>query len=205
MRPTLLRRALHLTVVLHRPQTIKPNPHQTTAGQYDKSFERVTNTIESRLLFRQENFPKMNLYDGAWGEETQHQLKQAAKEDVTGQEPETPGARQARSFFIDKEVNADSPYADFGINNKNYYSPTREAWREKVRSNKNKISKIPQKLSVNKNILEQSEEPAEYYYPMVSLEEKKRKNRMMAAAGVAVVIVSYECLSRLGEYMRTAG
>lgn len=172
------------TRVLRRPQTIKPNPNEAVSGQFDRSFEKMTATIEERLPLRQRNVLHGSLYDTLFGEESEQAQKEAAQDDIHGREAEKPAARQARSYFSDADLSPEALH---------------------VRSPRLKVAMNQQRLKYDKSVLKTTKEAPEYYYAEKTLEEKQR--RRMGIIGVCLVLGggSTWALSRLGAYMRTAG
>ncbi|CCW64884.1 unnamed protein product [Phytomonas sp. EM1] len=180
--PVTLVGAFHTSRLLRRSQTIKPNPFETSSGNFDKSFEKMVGNIEMQLPFRQHHFSKGYMYDRNFGEENADAMRDAAKADVHGTEPERPAAKQARSYFTDEDLSPEALH---------------------VRSPRLKVAQHIQRQEYDRSLLKTSSEPMEYYYPPVSAEEK-RKKRMWITAGIAggVGVVWYGC-RRLGMYMRS--
>ncbi|GET92603.1 hypothetical protein, conserved [Leishmania tarentolae] len=175
---------MRATRLLRRPQTIKPNPNEATSGQFERSFEKLTDKIESRLPFRQHHVIHGNIYEQMYGEKSEHDMWVEAQEDLHGREKEKPAARQARSYFSDRDL-----------------SP--EAMR--VRSPQLKVAQNLQRQQYDKKILKTTAEPAVYYYPVVTLEEKRRYRWKLIAGWSAAGMAMLTGLQRLCEYMRTAG
>jgi hypothetical protein len=175
---------LRPTQLLRRPQTVKPNPHEATSGQFDKSFEKMTETIESRLPFRQRHVAKGNIYDVNFGERTEHDMYKEAEEDLQGREKEKPAARQARSYFSDEDLSPEAMH---------------------VRSPRLKVAQNIQRQNYDKSILKTTAEPSEYYYPVQTKEQRKKRNAMLAAGWGTVGIITFVGLKKAGAYMRTAG
>ncbi|KPI84384.1 hypothetical protein ABL78_6565 [Leptomonas seymouri] len=175
---------LQATRLLRRPQTIKPNPNEATSGQFDKSFEKITDTIESRLPFRQRHVAVGNIYDVNFGERTEHDMYKEAEEDLHGREKEKPAARQARSYFSDEDLSPEALHA---------------------RSPHLKVAQNYQRQQYDKKILKTTAEPLEYYYPVLTKKQRQRRNAMLAAGWGAVGIATFVGLRKAGAYMRTAG
>nr|CAJ2480462.1 unnamed protein product [Leishmania braziliensis] len=175
MRPTRL---------LRRPQTIKPNPNEAMSGQFEKSFEKLTDKIESRLPFRQHHVLHGNIYEQQYGDRSEHDMWVEAQEDLHGREKEKPAARQARSYFSDEDLSPEALH---------------------VRSPQLKVAQNFQRQMYDKKILKTTAEPAAYYYPEVTMEEKRLYRWMLIAGWSAVGVMTLMGLRRLGEYMRTAG
>ena len=176
--------AFQATRLLRRPQTIKPNPNEATSGHFDKSFEKITETIEARLPFRQRHVAVGNIYDVNFGERTEHDMYKEAEEDLQGREREKPAAKQARSYFTDEDLSPEALH---------------------VRSPRLKVAQNIQRQNYDKRILKTTAEAAEYYYPVLSKEQRQRRNAMLAAGWGAAGLAAFVGLRKAGTYMRTAG
>ncbi|CCW71919.1 unnamed protein product [Phytomonas sp. Hart1] len=165
---------------LHRPQTIKPNPFETSSGKFDQSFEKTLGNIEAQLPFRQHHFTKGYMYDRTFGDETQEAMWESAKADLHGKEPERTAAKVARSYFSETDLSPEALH---------------------VHSPRLKAAQQIQRQEYDKALLKTTGEPLEYYYPFVSVEAKRRK-QMWIIAGIAggVGLVWYGC-RRLTVYM----
>ncbi|KPA85970.1 hypothetical protein ABB37_00265 [Leptomonas pyrrhocoris] len=172
------------TRLLRRPQTIKPNPNEATSGQFDKSFEKITETIESRLPFRQRHVAVGNIYDANFGEKSEHDMYKEAEEDLLGKEKEKPAARQARSYFSDEDLSPEALH---------------------VRSPHLKVAQNIQRQQYDPKILKTTAEASEYYYPALTKEQQRKRNAMLAAGWGTVGIATFVGLRKAGAYMRTAG
>ncbi|ORC84650.1 uncharacterized protein TM35_000421080, partial [Trypanosoma theileri] len=170
--------ALHSTPIRLRPQTIKPNPAHTPSGKFDRSFEKLSGELESRMPFRQQQVLFGNKYDRNFGEESYEEMKQAAQDDIHGREPERAAARQARSYFTGDDL-----------------SPT----ALHVQSPRLKVAQHPQRQKYNKQILKTSKEAPEYYY----VREKSTWKRRVFVWGGTLVGVWSVCwgMYRLYLYM----
>ncbi|AYU82894.1 hypothetical protein conserved [Leishmania donovani] len=170
--------------LLRRPQTIKPNPNEATSGQFERSFEKLTDKIESRLPFRQHHVLHGNIYEQPYGERSEHDMWVEAQEDLHGREKEKPAARQVRSYFSDEDLSPEAMH---------------------VRSPQLKVAQNLQRQAYDKKILKTTAEPAAYYYPVVTLEEKRRYRWKLIAGWSAVGMMTLTGLRHLCEHMRTAG
>ncbi|KAG5466678.1 hypothetical protein LSCM1_00847 [Leishmania martiniquensis] len=175
---------VRLTRPLRRPQTIKPNPNEATSGQFEKSFEKLTDKIESRLPFRQHHVLRGNIYEQQYGDRSEHDMKVEAQEDLHGCEREKPAARQARSYFSDEDLSPEAMH---------------------VRSPRLKVAQNLHRQAYDKKILKTTAEPAAYYYTELTMEEKRLHRWKLIAGWSAVGVVTLMGLQRLGEYMLTAG
>ncbi|EAN94004.1 hypothetical protein C3747_70g238 [Trypanosoma cruzi] len=171
---------LRPTAVLLRPQTIKPNPAHTPSGKFDRSFEKLSGEIESRMPFRQQQILFGSKYDHNFGEENQDAMRQAAKDDVYGREPERAAARQARSYFTGDDL-----------------SPT----ALHVKSPRLKVSQQQHRQKYDKNILKTSQESAEYYYHRESTSERSVRRGVMTACGAVGLAGTCWGLRLLCQYM----
>lgn len=176
--------AMHPTRLLRRPQTIKPNPNESRSGQFDKSFEKLTSTIESRLPFRQHHLSKGNLHEHLYGERSDEEMRAEAEEDLQGREKEKPAARQARSYFTDADLSPEAMH---------------------VRSPQLKVAQNQERLNYDKKILKTTAEAAEYYYPVLTLEQKRVYRMKLLAGWGAVAAATYVGLCKLGHHMRYDG
>ncbi|KAG5491967.1 hypothetical protein GH5_00864 [Leishmania sp. Ghana 2012 LV757] len=172
------------TRLLRRPQTIKPNPNEATSGQFEKSFEKLTDKIESRLPFRQHHVLYGNIYEQQYGDRSEHDMRVEAQEDLHGREKEKPVARQARSYFSNEDLSPEAMH---------------------VRSPQLKVAQNLQRQAYDKKILKTTAEPAAYYYPQVTMEEKRLYRWKLIFGWSTVGVMTLMGLRRLGEYMRTAG
>ncbi|KAG5492511.1 hypothetical protein JKF63_01089 [Porcisia hertigi] len=175
---------VHPTRLLRRPQTMKPNPNEATSGQFEKSFEKMTDKIESRLPFRQHHVLHGNIYEQQYGDRSEHDMWLEAQEDLHGREKEKPAARQARSYFSEEDL-----------------SPT----AMHVRSPQLKVAQNLQRQTYDKKILKTTAEPAAYYYPEMTMREKQVRRWKLIAVWSIVGVGTLTGLRHWGESTRTAG
>lgn len=133
-----------------RPRAPKANPNETMSGRYDKSFEKLTAQIEERLPFSQRNVIRGSVHDRLFGEETEMDLKKAARDDLHGREEEKPAAKMARSYFSDEDLSPEALH---------------------VRSPRLKVAQNIERQRYEKKLLNTSSEPIEYYYDAPSREK----------------------------------
>lgn len=158
------------TRLLRRSQKVKPNPFETKSGNFDQSFERMTETIEDRLPFRDRHLSQGTIYDMPFGERSARQLRQEAADDVEGKEKESAASQQVRSYFTGEDL---SPEA-MG-----------------VRSLRVKVAQNPERQKYDRNILKSTNEPPEYYYKDTSQDEEQRWKRWLLLVGVCVCALLY--------------
>ncbi|KAK7194659.1 hypothetical protein NESM_000384800 [Novymonas esmeraldas] len=176
--------ALRATQLLRRPQTMKPNPNEATSGQFEKSFEKMTDKIESRLPLRQHHVLHGSIHEQQYGNRTETEMWREAQEDLHGREREKPAARQARSYFSDEDLSPEALH---------------------VRSTRLKVSQNQQRQAIDKKVLKTTSEPAAYYYPSLTMEEKQRRWRRLMAGWGVVGVATLAGLRHVSDYMRTAG
>ncbi|KAH9597408.1 hypothetical protein LSM04_004083 [Trypanosoma melophagium] len=172
--------ALHPTPPRLRPQTIKPNPAHTPSGKFDRSFEKLSGELESRMPFRQQYVLFGNKYDRNFGEESYEELRQAAQDDIHGREPERAAARQARSYFTGDDL-----------------SPT----ALHVQSPRLKVAQQPQRQKYDKTILKTSAEAPEYYYVRAQPTQRRRERVVKWVVAAAAVWTMGRGMHRLYLYM----
>lgn len=162
------------------PKTVKPNPFTTESGQFDRSFEKTVSSLEQKLPFRQHHFLKGSMYDRGFGEEGAEEMKEAAREDLEGREPERPAARQVRSYFTGDDLSPEALH---------------------VHSPRLKAAQLVQRQYYDKSILKTSSEPKEYYYKEYSLREKRFQAFACWACVALCGAVAYVGWRRLVAYM----
>lgn len=182
--------ALHPTRAALRKPTIKSNPFETQPGKYDQSFEKMTETIESRLPFRQRHMQHGSLYDRLYGEKTEEEENQVRDEDMYGHEFERPAQRAARQYLGDGDLLKEEGQA----------SAARAAATKRLRV---KAAEAHLRRPYDKNAAKRSSEPEEYYYPSLTLEQKRRRQAVRVVLGGAGVAAAYEGWKRLSAYMRS--
>ncbi|KEG09887.1 hypothetical protein DQ04_04491050 [Trypanosoma grayi] len=168
------------TLVLLRPQTIKPNPAHTPSGKFDRSFEKLSSELENRMPFRQQQILYGSKYDRNFGEESYDEMRQAAQDDIYGREQEKAAARQARSYFTGDDL-----------------SPT----ALHVKSPRLKVAQHQQRQKYDKRILKTTKEAAEYYYERESPEQRRIRRRVIAVCGAVGLLGAWWGLHALRLYM----
>lgn len=171
----------HPTRPLCRPQTIKPNPYESQPGQFDRSFENMTGTLESRMIFTQHNFVKGCIYDVVVGEESQSQLKRVAEQQYHGREEAKPAARAARSYFTDADLSPEALH---------------------VRSPNLKVAQHAARQAYDENILKVSREEVDFYYAPDTMKQCMQRRAGILACIVGACTMTLCGWRRLSSYMR---
>lgn len=175
---------LSYTRPMLRPRAPKANPNETKSGQFDRSFERLTQQIEDQLPLSERNVLRGNLHDRLFGEESAPDLRRAAEKDLHGREEEKTAAKVVRSYFSDEDLSPEALH---------------------VRSPHLKVAQHVQRQHYDKSLLNTSKESTEYYYEPLSPQQQQRRRLVHASVALGCAIGTYYAFSLFGSYMRTTG